>query len=47
MRRTLDDAGAPMIGSRANSTAVKSGALGVTWTDAKTFEYARDGKRYR
>jgi dipeptidyl-peptidase-4 len=33
--------------SREIPTAVKSGALGVTWTDAKTFEYARDGKRYR
>jgi len=33
--------------SREIPTVVKSGALGVTWTDAKTFEYARDGKRYR
>ena len=28
-------------------TAVKSGALSATWTDGKTFEYVRDGKRYR
>jgi dipeptidyl-peptidase 4 len=27
--------------------AVKSGALAVTWKDAKTFEYAQDGKLYR
>ena len=27
--------------------AVKSGALGVTWKDAHTFEYTRDGKLYR
>jgi dipeptidyl-peptidase 4 len=27
--------------------AVKSGALSVTWKDATTFEYARDGKLYR
>jgi dipeptidyl-peptidase 4 len=28
-------------------TAVKSGALSVTWKDGQTFEYARAGKRYR
>ncbi len=28
-------------------SAVKSGALSATWTDGRTFEYARDGKRYR
>jgi dipeptidyl-peptidase-4 len=27
--------------------AVKSGALAVTWRDPGSFEYARDGKRYR
>ena len=27
--------------------AVKPGALSVTWKDAKTFEYAKDGKMYR
>ncbi|CAN5860157.1 S9 family peptidase [soil metagenome] len=27
--------------------AVKSGQLAVTWKDARTFEYARDGKLYR
>jgi dipeptidyl-peptidase-4 len=27
--------------------AVKSGALGVSWKDANTFEYVRDGKLYR
>lgn len=27
--------------------AVKSGALAVTWKDAATFEYARDGKLYQ
>jgi dipeptidyl-peptidase 4 len=33
--------------AREIPSAVKSGALGVTWRDARTFEYARDGKRYR
>ena len=33
--------------AREIPAAVKSGALGVTWTDAHTFEYARDSKRYR
>ena len=33
--------------AREIPAADKSGALGVTWTDAYTFEYARDGKRYR
>jgi dipeptidyl-peptidase 4 len=33
--------------SREIPTAVKSGALAVTWTDPHTFEYPRDGKRYR
>jgi dipeptidyl-peptidase-4 len=28
-------------------TAVKSGALNVTWKDGRTFEYARDGRLYR
>src|SRR5262245_57446593 len=28
-------------------SAVKSGALSVTWTSNTAFEYARDGKRYR
>jgi len=32
--------------SREIPTAVKSGALAVTWTSGHTFEYARDGKRY-
>jgi dipeptidyl-peptidase-4 len=27
--------------------AVKTGALTVTWTNGTTFEYSRDGKRYR
>ena len=33
--------------SGAIPAAVKSGALAVTWVDAHTFEYPRDGKRYR
>ena len=33
--------------SREIPAAVKSGALAVTWTSGHTFEYARDGKRYR
>ncbi len=33
--------------AREIPTAVKSGALSVTWTSPQTFEYARDGKRYR
>jgi dipeptidyl-peptidase-4 len=32
--------------SQEGRDAVKSGALTVTWKDAKTFEYTRDGKRY-
>jgi dipeptidyl-peptidase 4 len=27
--------------------AIKSGALGVTWKDGKTFDYVREGKLYR
>jgi dipeptidyl-peptidase 4 len=33
--------------SREIPGAVKSGALTVTWTDARSFEYTHDGKRYR
>jgi dipeptidyl-peptidase-4 len=33
--------------AREIPSAVKSGALNVTWRDPQTFEYARDGKRYR
>lgn len=33
--------------SREIATAVKPGALAVTWTDAGNFEYTQDGKRYR
>lgn len=33
--------------ARELPTAVESGALAVTWKDAATFEYVRDGKRYR
>jgi dipeptidyl-peptidase 4 len=33
--------------SQESRDAVKSGALTVSWTDAKAFEYTRDGKRYR
>ena len=33
--------------SREIPTAVKSGALAVAWTGPNTFEYTRDGKRYR
>jgi dipeptidyl-peptidase-4 len=33
--------------SRELTGAVKTGALSVTWKDATTFEYARDGKLYR
>ncbi len=33
--------------AREIPSAVRSGALAVTWSDARTFEYARDGKRYR
>lgn len=33
--------------SRETPLAVKSGGLSVTWKDAHTFEYSRDGKRYR
>jgi dipeptidyl-peptidase 4 len=32
--------------SQEGRDAVRSGALTVTWKDAKTFEYTRDGKRY-
>jgi dipeptidyl-peptidase 4 len=33
--------------SAESRDAVKPGALSVTWKDAATFEYARDGKLYR
>lgn len=33
--------------SREIPSAVKSGALGVVWSDAHSIEYPRDGKRYR
>jgi dipeptidyl-peptidase 4 len=33
--------------SREIPSAVKSGALAITWKDQTTFEYVRDGKRYR
>jgi len=33
--------------SREIPSAIKSGALNATWRDAQSFEYARDGKRYR
>ncbi len=33
--------------AREVPSAVRTGALTVTWRDAQTFEYARDGKRYR
>jgi dipeptidyl-peptidase-4 len=33
--------------ARESGTAVRGGNLAVTWTDANTFEYTRDGKRYR
>jgi dipeptidyl-peptidase-4 len=33
--------------AREIPSAVKSGALAVTWRDPQSFEYARDGKRYR
>ena len=33
--------------AREIPTAVKAGALSVTWKDGKTFEYVRDGKLYR
>ena len=33
--------------AREIPSAIKSGALSVTWTGNTTFEYARDGKRYR
>jgi dipeptidyl-peptidase-4 len=33
--------------SREIPSAVRSGGLSVTWIDARTFEYSRDGKRYR
>ena len=33
--------------SQESRDAVKSGQLAVTWKDARTFEYARDGKLYR
>lgn len=33
--------------SAESRDAVKSGALSVSWKDATTFEYARDGKLYR
>ena len=32
--------------SQESRDAVKTGALTVTWKDAKSFEYTRDGKRY-
>jgi dipeptidyl-peptidase 4 len=33
--------------SREIPSAMKSGGLAGTWADAHTFEYSRDGKRYR
>ncbi|HTH03031.1 MAG TPA: DPP IV N-terminal domain-containing protein [Vicinamibacterales bacterium] len=33
--------------SREIPSALKSGGLAVTWTDPRTIEYSRDGKRYR
>jgi len=33
--------------SKEMAGAVKSGALSVTWKDARTFEWARDGKLFR
>ena len=33
--------------SREIPSAVKSGALAVAWTGPNTFDYTRDGKRYR
>ena len=33
--------------SQESRDAVKPGALTVAWQDAKSFEYTRDGKRYR
>lgn len=33
--------------SAESRDALKSGALTVTWTDPTTFEYTRDGKKYR
>jgi dipeptidyl-peptidase-4 len=33
--------------SREIPSAMKSGGLMVTWTDPRTFEYSRNGKRYR
>ncbi len=32
--------------ARENGTAVRGGALGVTWIDGNAFEYMRDGKRF-
>ncbi len=33
--------------SQESRDAVKSGQLSVTWKDARTFEYVRDGRLYR
>ena len=33
--------------SREIPSALRSGALSVTWVEARAFEYTRDGKRYR
>ncbi|MEO6212433.1 MAG: hypothetical protein ABIP65_02285, partial [Vicinamibacterales bacterium] len=33
--------------SQESRDAVKSGLLSVTWKDARTFEYPRDGRLYR
>jgi dipeptidyl-peptidase-4 len=33
--------------SQESRDAVRSGALSVAWQDARSFEYTRDGKRYR
>ena len=33
--------------SREIPSAMKSGSLAVTWTDPRTFDYSRNGKRYR
>jgi dipeptidyl-peptidase-4 len=33
--------------SAESRDAIRSGALTVSWTDARSFEYTRDGKRYR
>ncbi len=45
--RTLPDYARQQKVAQEITGALRSGALTVTWTDATSFEYARDGRQYR